>query len=121
MMKGVCLFLVLTAFGSAISQRKEILAQATEDSASVHGDPACPEKCNCTRLSQNLNNDLRKAVCPVTPSSLHNSIKSLQVRYLCSYISSSHLSFKCCQQQFETKHLLCSFLRGRKRPGLTQV
>jgi hypothetical protein len=82
-MKAVCFLLALTAFGSAVSQRKGITTQPTADSSSVREGPACPEKCNCTRIGQNLQNDLRKAVCPMIPSSLHNSIKSLQVHSLC--------------------------------------
>jgi hypothetical protein len=82
-MKAVCFLLALTAFGSVLSQRKGIFTQPTADSSSVHEGPTCPEKCNCTRIGQNLHSDLRKAVCPVIPSSLHNSIKSLQVHNLC--------------------------------------
>jgi hypothetical protein len=82
-MNAICFLLALTTFGSTVSQRKGMLTQPTEDSPSTHGSPACPEKCNCTRIGQNLHDDLRKAVCPVIPSSLHNSIKSLQVHNLC--------------------------------------
>jgi hypothetical protein len=82
-MKAVCFLLALAAFRSAVSQEKGILTQLTEDSSSIHGSTACPEKCNCTRIGQNLHDDLRRAVCPVIPSSLHNSIKSLQVHNLC--------------------------------------
>jgi hypothetical protein len=81
-MKTVCFLTALTAFGCVVGQRKGVTVAPTMDRSSIHELPTCPEKCNCASLDQNMHG-LNKAICPNIPSSLHYSMKSLQVYNMC--------------------------------------